>query len=54
LVEARRGRPFQGSDDWWDTTYSCWTDALNESGGLEIDEETLDYYVDRAVALIEN
>jgi hypothetical protein len=54
LVEAKRGRPFLDTDDWWDTTYSAWNDALQESGGVEIDQETLDYYVDRAVALIEN
>ena len=54
LVENKRARRFDDTDQHWDHTYSAWSDALEESGGVQIDKDTLDYYVDRAIALIEN
>lgn len=54
LVEVKRGKPFKDEDSWWDTTFGCWSEARNESLGGPIDKDTLTYYVDRAVALIEN
>lgn len=52
LVENKLGRQFQESDENWSLTFESWNAALSEAGGVDIDQETLDYYLNEAVEKI--
>jgi len=52
LVEHRVGQPLDEFS--YDITFQAWNDALVESAGQGIDEETLEYYINEAVEKILN
>ena len=50
LVERRVGEPLD--ELTYDITFQAWSDAVQESAGEAIDQETLDYYLNEAVEKI--